>query len=284
MDYVAAAKEILSYIGGFENILSISHCSTRLRFRLVDESKINDEQMKNITGVHGIIRRGSQYQVVIGPEVIKVYDLLKKNIINDNYQGRDNISESGNKSGREDSSVSESILEWNNIQNRESIQEKKSIISISVDSPISGIVKPLSVVNDPAFASEVLGKGIAILPEDGKVYAPFDGTVITIFSTLHAICLLSDQGMEILIHIGLNTVRLNGQYFTAYVKTSDKVKKGELMLEFDLYRIKEIGYDTVIPIIITNSDHYKEMNLFINQKVSKGDKIMEMIDDNRTGN
>ncbi|MBU5334730.1 glucose PTS transporter subunit IIA [Anaerocolumna aminovalerica] len=284
MDYVAAAKEILSYIGGFENILSISHCSTRLRFRLVDESKINDEQMKNITGVHGIIRRGSQYQVVIGPEVIKVYDLLKKNIINDNYQGRDNISESGNKSGREDSSVSESILEWNNIQNRESIQEKKSIISISVDSPISGIVKPLSVVNDPAFASEVLGKGIAILPEDGKVYAPFDGTVITIFSTLHAICLLSDQGMEILIHIGLNTVRLNGQYFTAYVKTSDKVKKGELMLEFDLYRIKEIGYDTVIPIIITNSDYYKEMNLFINQKVSKGDKIMEMIDDNRTGN
>jgi glucose-specific phosphotransferase system IIA component len=284
MDYVAAAKEILSFIGGIENILSISHCSTRLRFRLVDESKINDEQMKNITGVHGIIRRGSQYQVVIGPEVIKVYDLLKKNIINDNYQGRDNISESGNKSGREDSSVSESILEWNNIQNRESIQEKKSKISISVDSPISGIVKPLSVVNDPAFASEVLGKGIAILPEDGKVYAPFDGTVITIFSTLHAICLLSDQGMEILIHIGLNTVRLNGQYFTAYVKTSDKVKKGELMLEFDLYRIKEIGYDTVIPIIITNSDHYKEMNLFINQKVSKGDKIMEMIDDNRTGN
>ncbi|WP_097015633.1 glucose PTS transporter subunit IIA [Anaerocolumna aminovalerica] len=284
MDYVAAAKEILSFIGGIENILSISHCSTRLRFRLVDESKINDEQMKNITGVHGIIRRGSQYQVVIGPEVIKVYDLLKKNIINDNYQGRDNISESGNKSGREDSSVSESILEWNNIQNRESIQEKKSKISISVDSPISGIVKPLSVVNDPAFASEVLGKGIAILPEDGKVYAPFDGTVITIFSTLHAICLLSDQGMEILIHIGLNTVRLNGQYFTAYVKTSDKVKKGELMLEFDLYRIKELGYDTVIPIIITNSDHYKEMNLFINQKVSKGDKIMEMIDDNRTGN
>ena len=285
MDYVAAAKAILSFIGGFENILSISHCSTRLRFRLIDESKVNDEQIKSITGVHGIVRRGSQYQVVIGPEVNNVYDLLKKNVINDNYyQERNNISESGNKSGREDNSVSESILEWNNIQEKESIQEEKSKISIRVDSPISGIVKPLGVVNDPAFASEVLGKGIAILPEDGKVYAPFDGTVISIFSTLHAICLLSDQGMEMLIHIGLNTVRLNGQYFTAYVKTSDKVKKGELMLEFDLYRIKEIGYDTVIPIIITNSDYYKEMNLFINQKVSKGDKIMEIIYDNETDN
>lgn len=281
MDYVTAAKKILSFIGGYENILDISHCSTRLRFRLIDESIIKDEQMKSISGVFGTVRRGAQYQVVLGANVDIVYRQLKKGANNgNNHQG---MSESGNKSRRKGSPESESIPECNNIQESESIGAENSTIHISVYSPISGVVKPLGEINDPAFASEVLGKGIAILPEDGKVYAPFDGTVIAIFSTLHAICLLSDQGVELLIHIGLNTVRLNGQYFTAYVKKGDKVKKGALILEYDLVRIKEIGYDTVIPVVITNSHHYKEVISFINQKVSRENKIMEIFFDNETG-
>lgn len=284
MDYVTAANKILSFIGGYDNILDISHCSTRLRFRLIDESIIKDEQIKSIPGVFGIVRRGAQYQVVLGANVDSVYRQLKKGANSSiNHQGMDDISESRNKSGREDNLERKSIPERNNVQIRESIGAEKSTIHISVYSPISGVVKPLGEVNDPAFALEVLGKGIAILPEDGKVYAPFDGTVIAIFSTLHAICLLSDQGVELLIHIGLNTVRLNGQYFTAYVKAGDKVKKGALILEYDLVRIKEIGYDTVIPVVITNSHHCKEVNSFINQKVSREDKIMEIFFDNETG-
>ncbi len=284
MDYKIAAREILSGVGGFENILDISHCSTRLRFRLIDESKVKDEQMKSIPGVHGIIRRGLQYQVLLGPEVDYVYRQLKINANNsNNHQGRDNKSERGNNLERENNLKSgndpdrERITEWESIQDKESAQEVKSPAHISIYSPVRGTVKPLSDVNDPAFALEILGEGIAVLPEDGKVYAPVDGTIITVFSTLHAISILSVQGVEILIHIGLNTVRLKGQYFTAYVKTGDRVKKGELILEYDLSGIKEIGYDTVVPIIITNSDNYKKVNSFINQKVSTEDNILEII-------
>jgi PTS system D-glucosamine-specific IIC component len=295
MDCVTAAKEILSGVGGFDNILDISHCSTRLRFRLKDESKVKDEQVQNIPGVLGILRRGLEYQVVIGPEVDNVYRQLKKTGIS-GEKHLDNISERRKELERESNLKRENGLEReskservNNLKEENkpekgSTQKEKPEIHISVYSPVNGIVKPLNEVNDPAFASEILGKGIAVMPEDGKVYAPFAGTVTTVFSTLHAICLLSEQGVEMLIHIGLDTVRLNGRYFTAYIKPGDKVKKGDLILEYDLARIKEIGYDTVIPIVITNSERYKEVNPVIIQKVSTENEIMEIIKDNETDN
>lgn len=271
MDYINTAKEILSGIGGFENVLDISHCFTRLRFRLIDEGKVKENLMKSIPGVLGVVKTGLQYQIVLGPEAYNVYHQLKNSSFSsDNHQEREN---------RKDRNAS---LDVNT--NISGLAEKKPEVNISVFSPISGKVKPLSEVNDPAFASEILGKGIAILPEDGKVYAPFDGAVITICSTLHAICLISDQGVELLIHIGLNTVGLNGLYFTAYVKPGDKVKKGELMLEYDLVRIKELGYDTVVPIVITNSDNYEEVNSTINHRISKGDKIIEIINEKEISN
>ncbi|WP_313133649.1 glucose PTS transporter subunit IIA [Anaerocolumna sp.] len=277
MDYIEAAKEILSGVGGLENILDISQCFTRLRFQLIDEGKVKEEQLKSIPGVYGIIKIGLEYQVVLGPEVDSIYRQLKKN---DNItKAHNNISEIGNSLEKETNQESENVPENERVQEWESIKEEKSQTHISLYSPIRGTVKPLSDVNDPAFALELLGKGIAILPEDGKVYAPFNGTVVTLFSTNHAICLLSNQGVEIIIHIGLNTVTLNGKYFTTHVKTGDKVNKGELIMEYDLSRIKEIGYDTVVPIVITNSDRFNEVNSFVNKTVSPGDEIIQIINE-----
>lgn len=270
MDYIKAAKEILSGIGGHENILKINHCSTRLRFQLMDESKVKDSLIKSIPGVYGIVKRGLQYQVVLGSEVVNVYHQLIKGNNDYHHPDRYIINQKENKEERE------STLNRKDIQEKGSLQDKNIQNHICILTPINGKVKPIYEVNDPAFASEFLGKGIAVLPENGMVYAPFDGTVITIFSSLHALCLLSDQGVELLIHIGINTVRLNGAYFKAYVKPGDKVKKGDLMLEYELDRIKENGYDTVVPIVVTNSDNYKEISYTLSQEVRKGDVIIEI--------
>lgn len=111
---------------------------------------------------------------------------------------------------------------------------------------------PMEVVNDDTFANKVLGDGAAVLPEEGKVYAPADGVITSIFDTKHAICFTSSQGTEILIHIGVDTVNLQGKYFTAHVKDGDAVKRGRLLIEFDKEQIEKAGYDTVIPMIFTD--------------------------------
>lgn len=123
-------------------------------------------------------------------------------------------------------------------------------------SPLKGEVVALGEVNDETFAKEMMGKGIAIKPEEGKVIAPFDGTVEVIFPTLHAIGLKSESGMEVLIHVGLDTVNLNGQYFKAYVKNGDKIHTGDVLVEFSIEDIKKAGYDVVTPVIVTNSNDY----------------------------
>lgn len=126
-------------------------------------------------------------------------------------------------------------------------------------SPIRGQVIPLSEVNDEAFATEALGKGFAIDPREGKVVAPFDGKIAAIFPTKHAIGLVSDTGVEILIHVGLNTVELNGEFFEAFVKVNDRVKKGQTILTFDLEKIQAAGYDTQVPIVVTNTPQYSSI-------------------------
>lgn len=130
----------------------------------------------------------------------------------------------------------------------------------TVYSPIKGEVIALSDVKDETFAGEVLGKGIGIVPAEGKVYAPFDGEVTTLFDTKHAVGLSTEDGLEILIHVGINTVELDGKGYTAHVAEGDKVSCGDLLLTVDLDAIKKAGYDTTTPVIVTNSDDYSEVN------------------------
>lgn len=136
-----------------------------------------------------------------------------------------------------------------------SIEEQKPTEEVTIYSPLNGEVKELKEVNDPTFAGGMLGQGIAIIPSEGKLYAPFDGKVNLVFDTKHAIGLENAAGAEMLIHIGLETVNLNGKYFTPKVKAGDAVKKGDLLVEFDLNEIKK-EYETVTPVLITNADSF----------------------------
>ena len=130
---------------------------------------------------------------------------------------------------------------------------------IKIPSPIEGVVVELSEVNDATFSTGVLGKGVAIIPTKGEVVSPFDGTVDAFFETHHALGLKSNNGVEMLIHVGLETVNLKGKHFIPKVKTGDKIKKGDSLLTFDINAIKDEGYDIVTPIIITNSEKYMEV-------------------------
>ena len=125
--------------------------------------------------------------------------------------------------------------------------------------PIKGEVKPIEESSDAAFASGALGKGVVILPEEGKVYAPVTGTVTVLFPSLHAIGITSDAGVELLIHIGINTVQLNGEGFTAHIKQGNQIKQGQLLVEFDMNKIKEAGYSLETPVLVTNYADLKEV-------------------------
>ncbi|MGG5332513.1 beta-glucoside-specific PTS transporter subunit IIABC [Enterococcus sp. AZ163] len=144
---------------------------------------------------------------------------------------------------------------------KEEISEIKELIleDTRVISPMKGKIIPLSEVHDEAFASEALGKGFAIEPVEGQVVAPFDGKIAAIFPTKHAIGLVSDTGVEILIHVGLNTVELKGQYFEVLVNADDTVKKGQPLLDVDLKSIQAAGYETQVPVVVTNSPQYSSI-------------------------
>lgn len=146
-----------------------------------------------------------------------------------------------------------------------------------IASPMDGKVLKLESIRDEAFASGVLGKGVAILPEKGEVYAPASGVVSALFPTLHAIGLTTDQGAEVLIHIGLDTVQLGGQGFEALVSQGDRVEKGQLMIRFDKAFLEEKGYCLETPMLITNSDVYLEVVETSADEVAFGENLLSLL-------
>lgn len=140
-------------------------------------------------------------------------------------------------------------------------------------SPLKGKCIALNEVNDPTFANELIGKGIAILPDEGKLYAPADGTVKTVFATKHAITMTSEAGADLILHVGLDTVKLDGKYFNVLVKDGDHVKAGDLLMEFDITAIKNEGYDVVTPMVVANYDQY-EFTCEKNKAVTVDDTVM----------
>lgn len=146
----------------------------------------------------------------------------------------------------------------------------------TVASPLVGQVIPLSEVNDPVFASEAMGKGCAVIPSEGKVYAPFDGTIVGLLDSHHAVGIESENGIEILIHVGMDTVKLNGKHFTCHIEDGQHVKCGQLLLEFDIDAIKKEGYEVVTPIVITNSDEFTEITTEAAGQVKNGDELLKL--------
>lgn len=143
--------------------------------------------------------------------------------------------------------------------------------------PVQGKAVAISEVSDPTFGQEILGKGVAIIPSVGRVVSPVDGTVEMVFDTKHAISIVSDSGIQILIHVGLDTVSLKGAPFKAYVEAGQKVKTGDLMLEFDIAAIQAAGLETITPIVICNTEDYKEIKASVDKDVVTGDTVLTLV-------
>ena len=160
------------------------------------------------------------------------------------------------------------------------IEEKKDkgvVDKEGIASPLTGKVLPLSEVKDEAFSGELLGKGVAVDPTEGTVVAPCNGTITTLFPTKHAVGIVTENGAELLIHIGLDTVKLEGEHFTAHVAQGDKVKKGQLLVTVDLDAVKAAGYSMVTPIIVTNTDDYLDVVAMADATVKKEGDLLTLI-------
>ncbi len=144
-------------------------------------------------------------------------------------------------------------------------------------SPLEGRAVNSAEIKDEAFGGEMLGKGMAIRPVSGKVYAPVDGTVSLVSAAKHALTIISEGGAEILIHVGIDTVSMEGMPFFVYVNAEDKVKKGDLLAEFNLNMIRAAGLDTITPIVILNSKAYKKIERFTGKMVKPGDDIVKLV-------
>ena len=142
--------------------------------------------------------------------------------------------------------------------------------------PMAGKAVPISQVPDPTFAEGMLGNGIAIEPSEGKVYAPCDATVDMMFTTGHAVSLVADCGAEVLIHVGLETVSLEGKPFKVFAASGDKVKKGQLLMEVDLDAVKAAGLPIITPMVICNTDEYPTFNTIVGKNVTNDDVVIEL--------
>lgn len=176
------------------------------------------------------------------------------------YKDKEEVKEVENKVKEETKEVKSTKL------------EKEIVVS-----PIKGKVLNLSDIEDAAFSSGVLGQGVAIIPSDGKVVAPVNGVVTTLFPSLHAIGILSDEGVEVLIHIGLNTVQLEGRGFEACIKQGDRITKGQTILKFDIDVIKEAGYSVVTPIVVTNSSQFLDVVQTESKNIELEDNLITVI-------
>lgn len=148
---------------------------------------------------------------------------------------------------------------------------------ILILSPVAGTAVPLSEVSDPTFGEGILGEGVAIRPTGGRVVSPVDGTISLMFDTGHAVSILSDAGTEVLVHVGLDTVKLEGRHYTIHTENGAKVKAGDLLIEFDAAAIAGEGYDTITPIIICNTAEYAKVQCFTGKTVKEQDKIISLV-------
>lgn len=147
---------------------------------------------------------------------------------------------------------------------------------LEIGAPAAGKCVSIKTVPDPTFSEEILGKGVAIEPSEGKFYAPADGTVSTLFPTLHAVGITTAEGAELLIHVGLDTVNLKGEHFTAHVEQGAAVTKGDLLLEADLQAIADAGYATITPVLICNSGEFKSVEAEGEKAVKPGESILRI--------
>lgn len=260
-------------LGGKSNIRDVDCCATRLRITVSEGSKVLEPVLKQ-SGAAGVIKKGNGVQIIYGPRVTVIKANLEEYLESDesdnleevtvnninNVNELDSNDTMDSNLGRADSN-SKNIVTQNNIK---------------IYSPIKGKVTALAKVDDGVFSEEMMGKGAAIIPSEGKVYAPFDGECSMVFDTQHAIGLKSAEGVDLLIHIGIDTVSLNGKCFDIKVKANQKVKKGDFLGSFDLKEIGKEGLKTITPVVIINSDDYSDITMVMKGDADIGDEIISI--------
>jgi len=246
---------ILQGLGGKSNLSDVDCCATRLRITVIDENKVNDQVLKR-SGASGVIHKGNGIQVVYGPQVA----VIKSNLVD--------FMESSESDSLEVISVAVPATDTSAV--------KKTLEDVVVGAHMNGIAMKMSAVADEAFASGALGEGVAIEPSEGKLYAPVDATIEAVFDSKHAISLTTEKGAEILLHIGIDTIKLGGKHFTPHVEEGQKVRKGDLLISFDMEAIKAAGYPLTTPMAVCNSEDYASVQALVTGTVKVGEDILKI--------
>ena len=247
---------ILNGLGGKANVSDVDCCATRLRVTVVDADKVQDALLRQ-SGASGVVHKGNGIQVIYGPQV----SVIKSNLVE--YM----------ESPEADQPVA---VEAPQAPQPAPKAPETTGKTETFGAHMNGEVLPMEQVQDEAFASCALGEGVAIEPSEGKLYAPADATVDNLFDTHHAIGLETESGAEILLHIGIDTVKLGGKHFTPHVKVGDKVKKGDLLISFDMDAIKAEGYLCTTPMIVCNTDDYKAVKPLAEGTIKAGQDILRV--------
>lgn len=242
--------EILEAMGGQENIEHLDACITRLRVSVNDKENVNKNRLKKL-GASGVMEVGNNIQAIFGPVSDTLRGQMQDIIEGKTPRSRDDASEIKNDEKQAEAPVAAGDLEF--------------------VSPIKGKIMPISEVPDQVFSGKMMGDGFAIEPKDGNINSPVNGKVLNVFPTKHAIGLEADNGMEILIHIGIDTVGLKGEGFTAKIAEGDEVKQGQALMEVDLDYVKENAPSIVTPIVFTNLQEGQSVNIKATGEVNHND-------------
>lgn len=256
---------ILKGLGGKDNLSDVDCCATRLRVTVNDASKVMDDMLK-ASGASGVIHKGNGVQVIYGPKVSVIKSDLEDFIDSPYSDDPDSIIGTEGASDK-----TEEKPQTEGAENTETNGK-----TITLYSHMNGTAVKLEDVEDEVFSQKILGEGAAVEPSEGKLYAPCDGKIDSVFDTKHAVNMVSSEGVEILLHIGIDTVKLGGQYFEAHVSDGQEVKKGDLLISFDMDKIKAAGYKVTTPIIIGNTDDYASVEPVAQNSVSAGDIILKI--------
>lgn len=266
------SQQILDGLGGLENISDLSCCATRLRVTLHRPSKLNKEKLL-ATGAAAVVANGDGVQVVYGPEVTVIHARLQDyiaQIIPASSSTADNSAAVPTTSAEvSNPAVSAEAKDSDNLSVADAITD-------IVYAPCNGTVIPLKEINDGVFSEGYIGEGLAIEPVDGSFYAPFDCSVAMVFDTHHAIALHTANDTELILHVGLDTVKLNGQHLEVFVQEGQKIQKGDLILRADLEGIQSAGCRTVTPVVITGAGGAESVELLKTGSVHIGDAVLKV--------
>ena len=266
------SQQILDGLGGLENISDLNCCATRLRVTLHRPSKLNKEKLL-ATGAAAVVANGDGVQVVYGPEVTVIHARLQDyiaQIIPASSSTADNSAAVPTTSAEvSNPAVSAEAKDSDNLSVADAITD-------IVYAPCNGTVIPLKEINDGVFSEGYIGEGLAIEPVDGSFYAPFDCSVAMVFDTHHAIALHTANDTELILHVGLDTVKLNGQHLEVFVQEGQKIQKGDLILRADLEGIQSAGCRTVTPVVITGAGGAESVELLKTGPVHIGDAVLKV--------